>query len=350
MHAELVLEDGTRFAGDAFGMHRSAAGEVVFNTGMVGYPESLTDPSYDGQILVLTYPLAGNYGVPTDGIDDGLRRHFESSRICVAGLVVSECSGAHSHHSAAQSLDNWLQAEGVPGIQGIDTRALTQKLRNSGTQLGKIRCGDDVPWRDPNQEELAPRVSVRAPVHYGSGARRVAVIDCGCKNHIVRSLLARGVAVSVLPCDGAIDADAYDGVLVSNGPGDPTRYPHAIATLRELLERDRPIFGICLGHQLLALAAGGRTYKLKYGHRGQNQPCRLAGSPRCYMTAQNHGFAVDDRSLPPGWVTWFFNANDGTNEGLYHTDRPFRSVQFHPEASPGPVDTAFLFDEFVQML
>jgi carbamoyl-phosphate synthase small subunit len=350
MRAELVLHDGSRFGGTPFGLHGSTAGEVVFNTGMVGYPESLTDPSYEGQILVLTYPLVGNYGVPAEVAADNLSQHFESNRICVAGLVVSECAAAHSHYSAARSLDRWLAEQRVPGLAGVDTRALTQKLRQSGTQLGKILGAGDVPWRDPNQEDLAPRVSVRAPVSYGSGAKRVAVIDCGCKNNIVRALLRRNVAVTVLPCDQPFDAEPFDGVLVSNGPGDPTRYPQTIATLRALLHWSRPIFGICLGHQLLALAAGGQTYKLKYGHRGQNQPCVLAGSPRCFLTAQNHGFAVDDRSLPAEWSAWFFNANDGTNEGVRHASKPFRSVQFHPEAAPGPVDTTFLFDEFVGQL
>jgi carbamoyl-phosphate synthase small subunit len=351
MRAQLVLQDGTRYAGTPFGDVRSVAGEVVFNTGMVGYPESLTDPSYEGQILVLTYPLVGNYGVPGDEADDGISRHFESDRIHVAGLVVSECSPTYSHYSATRSLDDWLRRHGVPGLMGVDTRSLAQRLRESGTMLGKVvQDGADVPWRDPNEENLAARVSRPRPTHHGSGAKRVAVIDCGCKNNILRSLLGRGLAVTVLPWDHPVEAEDYDGVVVSNGPGDPARYQPTIAVLRRLLQKDRPLFGICLGHQLLALAAGAQTYKLKYGHRGQNQPCRLTGSPRCFLTSQNHGYAVDDRSLPAGWLSWFFNANDGTNEGVRHADRPFRSVQFHPEAAPGPVDTAFLFDDFVRLL
>jgi carbamoyl-phosphate synthase small subunit len=351
MDAHLVLEDGATLAGRPFGWKGPAAGEVVFNTGMVGYPEALTDPSYQGQIVVLTYPLIGNYGVPADTPRDGLSYPFESDRIQVAGLIVAELSPRYSHHTAARSLDDWLLAGQVPGLAGIDTRALTQKLRRSGSLLGKIVCpGADVPFRDPNKDNLVARVSVKQPAEFGSGPKRVAVIDCGCKNHIVRSLCERGVAVTVFPWDWPVNADDFDGVLISNGPGDPALCGPTIATIRELLADDKPVLGICLGHQLLALAAGARTYKLKYGHRSQNQPCLQVGTQRCYMTSQNHGYAVEEDSLPAGWAPWFRNANDSTNEGIRHHFKPFRSVQFHPEASPGPVDTAGLFDEFIDRL
>jgi carbamoyl-phosphate synthase small subunit len=351
MGATLILQDGSQFAGEPFGFNRSVAGEVVFNTGMVGYPETLTDPSYEGQILTLTYPLIGNYGVPDDETRTGLPQHFESTRIHVAGLIVSECSPTWSHWSAVRSLDAWLRSQRVPGLMAVDTRALTKKLRESGTMLGKlVQPGEDVPWRDPNREDLGALVSRTAPQQYGQGAKHVALIDCGCKNEILRSLLSRNLAVTVLPLNHTVEPGHFDGILVSNGPGDLEKYAATIATVRTLLHHDKPLFGICLGHQLLALAAGARTRKLKYGHRSQNQPCLLVGSQRCFMTAQNHGYAVDEKSLPSGWTSWFFNANDGTNEGIRHADKPFRSVQFHPEATPGPTDTAYLFDEFLGLL
>lgn len=351
MDAQLVLEDGTTLPGSLFGWHGSVAGEVVFNTGMVGYPEALTDPSYQGQIVVLTYPLIGNYGVPPEELVEGLSRSFESNRIQVAGLIVSELAGRYSHHTATRSLDEWLRSERTPGLAGIDTRALTKKLRTSGSLLGKIICnGTDVSFRDPNQDNLVALVSVQKPIEHGSGPKRVAVIDCGCKNHIVRCLCEREVAVTVFPWNWPLDLDDFDGVVISNGPGDPSLCRATIETIRGFLADDKPLFGICLGHQLLALAAGARTYKLKYGHRSQNQPCLRVGTHRCYMTSQNHGYAVAEDTLPPGWAPWFRNANDGTNEGIRHHFKPFRSVQFHPEASPGPVDTAGLFDDFLSCL
>ncbi|MBC7188069.1 MAG: glutamine-hydrolyzing carbamoyl-phosphate synthase small subunit [Calditrichaeota bacterium] len=350
--AKLLLEDGTVMSGWGFGSLRSTAGEVVFTTGMVGYPESLTDPSYSGQILVFTYPLIGNYGVPGDEPRSAVSAKFESHRVHVSGVVVSELCEQPSHWESVRSLDEWLRAEGVPGIFGVDTRMLTKRLREKGTMLGKLVVGggrEPALW-DPNKENLVARLSVDKPQLLGDGTKRVVLIDCGCKHGILRSLLARKVSVLRVPWDYDLSREAYDGVVVSNGPGDPKMARATIHTLRKVLEGEKPVLGICLGNQLLALAAGANTYKLKFGHRSQNQPCIEVGSKRCFITSQNHGYAVDARTLPEGWEQWFVNANDGTNEGVRHRAKPFMGVQFHPEACPGPVDTGFLFDEFVGLL
>lgn len=350
-NGRLLLKDGSVFEGRVFGFPKAAAGEVVFNTGMVGYPETLTDPSYKGQILALTYPLIGNYGVPANQIVNNLDVAFESDRIQIAGLVVSEESLNYNHWNAAKSLTRWLYEQKVPALSGIDTRALTKRLREKGTMLGKIHIGEeDIEFHDPNKENLISLVSVQEPVVYRGGKTRVVVIDCGCKNSIIQSLVARDVTVIRVPWDYNFLGEGFDGVLISNGPGDPKMCSETIAYVRRAMEKDCPIFGICLGHQILALAAGGNTYKLKFGHRSQNQPCIEIGVRRCYITSQNHGYAVDIQTLPAGWDPWFINANDGTNEGMRHCSRPFMSVQFHPEATPGPVDTNFLFDEFLRML
>ncbi len=357
LEARLVLEDGAEFLGESFGAPSSTSGEVVFTTGMVGYPETLTDPSYFGQIIVCTYPLIGNYGAP--GVEvgaDGMDTRLESWKIHARGLVVSDYSRSYSHWEAKRSLGEWLNEEGITGITGIDTRRLAILLREKGSMLGKIMVGADraheVAQYDPNCENLGPRVSVRAPVLYGRGAirGRVAVVDCGAKHNIVRSLVARGFEVLRTPWDFDLSSEHFDGVMLSNGPGDPTFYHETIAQIRGLIERGMPTMGVCLGNQLLALAIGAKTFKLRYGHRGQNQPVVEVGTNRCSMTSQNHGFAVDARTLPAGWSAWFENLNDGTNEGIRHESGRFRSVQFHPEAAPGPVDTAYLFDEFAHMI
>jgi len=358
VRAELHLEDGTVFAGEPFGARVPCAGEVVFNTGMVGYPETLTDPSYAGQILACTYPLIGNYGVPgPDGNGSpegaaGLPPWFESTRVHVRGFIVSGLSRTYSHWSARSSLDAWLRAQGVPGIAGIDTRALTRRLREKGTMLGKILVdGADVPLEDPNATNLVAGVSIGAPVLYEApGPLRCVLVDFGAKHNIIRSLTRRGVSVLRVPWNYDWTGEEADGVVLSNGPGDPVMCAAAIDVLRRGLEKNIPVLGICLGHQLLALAAGGDTYKMRFGHRSQNQPCVQVGSRRCYVTSQNHGFAVNERSLPPEWEPWFFNANDGTNEGIRHRTKPFRSVQFHPEATPGPTDTDGFFDSFIEVL
>ncbi|MCA9734228.1 MAG: glutamine-hydrolyzing carbamoyl-phosphate synthase small subunit [Deferribacteres bacterium] len=351
MSAKLVLEDGTILFGTAFGATKSTFGEVVFNTGMVGYPETLTDPSYTGQILVLTYPLVGNYGIAERSFEDNMHRFFESEKIHLSGLVVSELSHKYSHWNAEISLDAWLQEQNVPGIYGIDTRLLTQKLRTRGAMLGKLIMREEyLDFFDPNSENLVAKASRKVPQTFGKGKKKVVVIDCGCKNNIIRSLISRGVETQVVPWNWPVEKEEFDGVLISNGPGDPIQAEKTVQTVRELFDAGKPILGICMGNQILSLAAGARTYKLKYGHRSQNQPCIQVGSKRCYITSQNHGYAVDENTLPPEWSPWFFNANDGTNEGIRHNSKPFMSVQFHPEATPGPVDTNFIFDDFVQML
>jgi len=351
MKSRLTLEDGSVFEGRSFGFPQSVSGEVVFNTGMVGYPETLTDPSYKGQILVTTCPLIGNYGVSSDHPVDEIGSPFESDKLQISGLVVSEVSADHNHWNATRSLPQWLVEQGVPALWGIDTRSLTKRLREKGSMLGKILMDEnDVELYDPNRDNLIAQVSLNRPVVYAGGKHRIVVIDGGCKNSIIRSLLARGVTVIRVPWDYDFLAEKFDAVLVSNGPGDPMACEKMVAQVRRAMERDHPIFGVCLGHQILALAAGGNTYKLKYGHRSQNQPCKEVGTNRCYITSQNHGYAVDTETLPAGWEPWFTNANDGTNEGLRHRTRPFMSVQFHPEAAPGPVDTNFLFDEFLSMI
>lgn len=373
----LMLEDGTVFMGESFGYAGAAAGEVVFNTGMVGYPESLTDPSYCGQILALTYPLAGNYGVPAFGEDErGLPVGFESARIQVTGLIVSQYVEIYSHHTAARSLGAWLIGEGIPAVTGIDTRALTKRLREKGTMLGKIETVDEeTRFFDPNAANLVARVSpgevVRLEPAGDAGTGRpptVVLVDCGCKASIKRSLLDRGLEVVSVPHDHYFLGLDFDGVFISNGPGDPRMASAAIRHVGHALALGKPILGICLGNQILALAAGAETFKLKYGHRSQNQPCvevsaggeggdgngagfggpGAAASRRCVITSQNHGYAVRAGSLPDGWTTWFENANDGTVEGIRHDTKPFFGVQFHPEANPGPKDTAWIFDDFAK--
>ena len=348
--AVLRLEDGIEFRGVAFGAARSTSGEVVFNTGLVGYPESLTDPSYRGQILVLTYPLVGNYGVPgTSG--DEVDRFFESHELQISGLIVSSICQDYSHWNAVQSLPAWLNRYDIPAISGIDTRSLTKRLREKGTMLGKILHGEeDVRQFNPEKHNLVSKVSCEKTHKYGAGKKNVVLIDCGCKNNIIHSLVNRGVSVTRVPWNFDFTTIDYDGLFISNGPGDPTQCVETIQNLKKALEKKKPIFGICLGNQLLALAAGADTYKLKYGHRSQNQPCIDVFTKRCFITSQNHGYAVDRDTLPPDWKLWFKNANDGTNEGIRHETLPFMSVQFHPEARPGPTDTKHLFDEFIGML
>ncbi len=348
--AWLILEDGTAFGGFSFGAAPGGRnGEVVFNTGMVGYPEAFTDPSYRGQILTLTYPLIGNYGVPAD-FERELSSSYESMAVHLAGLAVSDYSEFHHHWTAVRGLSDLLVEQGVPGIEGVDTRALTKRIRERGTMMGVIADSAEDARMEARPRHLVSEVSIGEPREYSGGHRRVALVDCGCKNTIVRSLISRGLTVIRVPWDYDVTVLDVDGVLFSNGPGDPTDCAETIETARKVIDAGIPAFGICLGNQILALALGAKTYKLKFGHRGQNQPCVLEGSRRCFITSQNHGYAVDEKSLPQGLDPWFTNLNDGTNEGLRHASKPIMSVQFHPEAMPGPVDTGFLFDEFMEMM
>ncbi len=350
---ELVLEDGTVLKGRSFGWPHATAGEVVFSTGMVGYPESMTDPSFCGQILTCTYPMVGNYGIPRSELHavSGLDTALESTRIHVMGLIVSDYSEAHSHWRADRSLGRWLYDERIPALTGVDTRSLTRRLRDRGSMLGKIRFEDgETDFYDPNIENLAEQVSVSEAEVLGKGKKRVALLDCGCKHNIIHSLLARDLEVLRLPWDASLDDHEFDGLFISNGPGNPRFYRETVAQIRGAIANDRPTFGICLGHQLLSLAVGANTFKLKYGHRSQNQPVMDLRTGRCSITSQNHGFAVEPRTLKDGWEPWFVNLNDDTNEGIWHESGRFRSVQFHPEAAPGPVDTGYLFDDFAAMI
>ncbi len=349
---KLILEDGTVYEGESFGTKRATNGEVVFNTGMVGYPETLTDPSYCGQILVLTYPLIGNYGVPDYAKEDSLFKNFESEKIHVNALIVNEYESEFFHWSAVKSLPAWLKEHNIPAISGIDTRALTKKLREQGTMLGKIviKKEDDPGFDDPMKRNLVAEVSTTEPIEYGSGKKKLIMVDCGVKNNIIRSFTERNVSVIRVPWDYDFADMEADGILISNGPGDPMTCPETTKNILKAMKNNRPILGICLGSQLLGLAAGAKTYKLKYGHRSQNQPCSEMGTKRCYITSQNHGYAIDAKTMPQDWREWFYNDNDGTNEGLLHISKPFFGAQFHPEASPGPDDTEFLFDMFIRAM
>lgn len=342
--ARIILQNNSCCKGYFFGKRKSVSGEFVFNTGMVGYVEALTDPSYKGQILVLTYPLIGNYGAPNKG--------FESERIQAAGLIVSDYSFEYSFFQAEKSLDQWLKEQGIPGVFGIDTRALTKELRNHGTMPGKVLFQkQDLPFIDQNEFDLVSQVSIKEPKLYNRGEKTVLLIDCGVKLSIIRSLLKRDVSVLRAPYDYDLSQikQRFDGVVVSNGPGDPRRCPKTIDNINKLLNGQKPVLGICLGSQLMALAAGGDIYKLKFGHRGQNQPSVETKTSRCYITSQNHSFAVKP-NLPHEWDVWFFNLNDQTIEGIQHKTKPFFAVQFHPEANPGPTDTNFIFDDFAKLL
>uniref|UniRef100_A0A7N8YF46 Carbamoyl-phosphate synthetase 2, aspartate transcarbamylase, and dihydroorotase n=1 Tax=Mastacembelus armatus TaxID=205130 RepID=A0A7N8YF46_9TELE len=353
--ATLVLEDGTTFRGRLFGADVSVSGEVVFQTGMVGYPEALTDPSYHCQLLTLTYPLVGNYGVPKDeGGEFGLSKWFESSKIHAAALIIGELSESPSHWSSVKSLDQWLKEQGVPGIQGIDTRSLTKKIREKGTMLGKLVVDgtpeDNIPFDNPDEKNLVQEVSMKEPkVFNPSGSVRITVVDCGIKYNQIRCLAQRGACVTVVPWDHPLDTAEFDGLFISNGPGDPQFCQATINNMRKVVcvEQPKPVFGICLGHQLLSLAIGAKIYKMKYGNRGHNQPCIHNGTDRCFITSQNHGFAVDPETLPRDWDILFTNANDHTNEGIVHSTKPLFSVQFHPEHMAGPTDLVSLFDVFL---
>ena len=360
--AKLILEDGTAFVGRSFGYETDTVGEVVFNTAMTGYPESLTDPSYAGQILVTTYPLIGNYGVPDTGMgSDGLPLFMESERIHAKALIVADYSETYSHWNAKESLATWLKREKIPAITGIDTRRLTKVLRESGVMMGRIEMSEE---RIVDSEKLdygavnwVEKVSCQEVITYHpetnpSSLKKVVLVDCGVKANIIRCLLRRGIEVVRVPWDYDFNQLDFDGLFLANGPGDPEQCSKTVEHIRTFLnsEQVHPCMGICLGNQLLARAAGAKTYKLKYGHRSHNQPVQQVGTTQCFITSQNHGYAVDDSTLPEDWEPLFVNMNDGSNEGIRHKSKPWMSAQFHPEACSGPVDTEFLFDEFVKML
>ena len=360
--ARLILEDGTEFVGSSFGYEAGTRGEVVFNTAMTGYPESLTDPSYAGQILVTTYPLIGNYGVPDTGSGaDGLPLFMESNRIHAKALVVADYSEQYSHWNARESLSSWLKRERVPGITGIDTRRLTKVLREHGVMMGQVLTdGDDeeslsVERDDYGRVNWVEQVSCKEVITYpsvGEKRYRVVLVDCGVKANIIRCLIKRGIDVVRVPWDYDFNDLDFDGLFLANGPGDPERCETTVSHIRTFLSstKIRPCMGICLGNQLLARAAGASTYKLKYGHRSHNQPVQQVGTNKCFVTSQNHGYAVDSKTLPEDWEPLFVNMNDGSNEGIRHKVNPWLSAQFHPEACSGPVDTEFLFDDFSKML
>ncbi len=355
--ALLKLEDGTSYEGIIFGSEKENEGEVVFNTGMVGYPETMTDPSYFGQILVCTYPLIGNYGVPGNEKENDLLKYFESDKIHLRGLIISEYSQNYSHWNAKKSLSEWMCEFNIPGIYGIDTRHLTKRLREKGTMLGKIvieknkiLTSDEFNVIDPNTTNLVGKVSTKTPQLFQRGEKKIILVDCGVKNNIIQAFLRRDITVLRVPYDYDFLKEESNGIVISNGPGDPKICKSTIANVKRGMEAGIPMLGICLGCQIMGLAAGADTYKLKYGHRSHNQPCNETGTKRCYITSQNHGYAINGETLPEDWRDWFINDNDGTNEGIIHIAKPFFGAQFHPEASPGPDDTEFIFDMFVRAL
>ena len=350
---QLLLDDGSVFHGKSFGYEKATAGEVVFNTAMTGYPESLTDPSYSGQLMVLTYPLVGNYGVPPRTFEaNGLATFMESEKIHAEAIIVSDYSFEYSHWNAVESLGSWLKDEKVAGIYGIDTRELTKLLREKGSMKGKIvfDAADEIDFVDPNLINQVDIVSCKEVITYGNGSKKVVLVDCGVKHNIIRCLLKRDVTVIRVPWNYDFTNMEYDGLFISNGPGDPDTCEAAVINIRKAMERNTPICGICMGNQLLAKAGGASIYKLKYGHRSHNQPVRMVGTERCFIISQNHGYAVDNSTLGSDWEPLFINMNDGTNEGIKHKTKPYFSAQFHPEACSGPTDTEFLFDKFVELL
>ncbi len=360
--ATFTIRNGPIFDGYSFGANKNISGEAVFTTSLVGYPESMTDPSYKGQILVFTQPLIGNYGVPSGEARDefNLLKYFESPHAQCIGIVVADVALKYSHWTAVQSLSEWCQKEGVAAITGVDTRAIVTFLREQGSSLARISIGEeydadqDEAFQDPGAVNLVHKVTTKAPFHIPSkGDYHVAVIDCGVKENILRSLVSRGASVTVFPYDYPIHkiATSFDGIFISNGPGDPTHCASTVYHLQQTMENYHgPIFGICLGHQLLALAAGAKTIKMKYGNRAHNIPALDLTTGKCHITSQNHGYAVDTTTLPSDFKPYFVNLNDQSNEGMMHVSKPIFSTQFHPEAKGGPLDSSFLFDKYFDLI
>lgn len=379
----LVLQDGTKFHGKSFGYDAPVAGEVVFNTAMMGYPESLTDPSYAGQLMVLTYPLVGNYGVPSFSFEEnGLPTFMESDKIYASAIIVSDYSTEYSHWNAKESLAEWLKREHVPGITGIDTRELTKVLREHGVMMGKILFDDEpdnIPEADYEGVNFVDKVSCKEVITYKPIAegnklttqthasvkcegKKVVLVDCGVKANIIRCLIERGCEVVRVPWNYDYTDMEFDGLFLANGPGDPDMCADAVKIIQKFMAKEdarvandadakyKPICGICMGNQLLSKAAGATIYKLKYGHRSHNQPVRMVGTEKCFVTSQNHGYAVDATTIGEDWEEFFVNMNDGSNEGIRHKSKPWFSSQFHPEACSGPVDTEFMFDRFIEGL
>ena len=344
--AKLVLQNGEIYEGECPDWCKEETfGEVVFTTGMTGYVESLTDPSYAGQILTFTFPLIGNYGVPD-------KQWWESSKAHLRGVVMSEISAYCDHFQAVQSLEGWLHEQKIPFLCKVDTRALTKSLRTQGVALGAISSHKKPPlsFPDPNQTHLVADVSVKNVHQYGRGKKQIIAVDCGMKENIIRKLLEFPIKIKRVPFDYDYSEEDYDGIFISNGPGDPVICKETVAILQKALKKKKPVFGICLGAQLMALGIGAKTYKLPYGHRGHNQPCEYLENGRCFLTSQNHGYAIDEKTLPKEWEVTFRNLNDSSVEGIAHRSLPFFAVQFHPEASPGPVDNLWLFEKFYKML
>ena len=357
MIAKLILEDGEILTGESFGAETNITWEVVFNTGMVWYPETLTDPSYKSQILTCTYPLLWNYGIPDFSKTDkhGIKKYFESDKIHISALIVSEYSENYNHHEGKTSLSEFLKSQGIPGITWIDTRYLTQKIRDNGCMLGKIEIGNDKntqKLKDPNKQLLSYEICIGQKTVYGKWKKKICLVDMWVKNNIIRNLLKFDTTIVRVPGDYEFmkEIDQYDWVFISNGPGDPALYTKTIDQIKKALRKNVPIFGICLWNQLLAHALWAKTYKMKYGHRGQNQPCKDLKTGKCIITSQNHGFAIDEKTLPRTVKPWFTNINDKTNEWIYHTRKNARSVQFHPESSPWPNDSQYLFKVFIDSL
>jgi carbamoyl-phosphate synthase small subunit len=367
--AALELSNGVRFEGRAIGANVSVSGEMVFNTGMLGYSEAMTDPSYLGQILVFSFCLIGNYGVPSSkGGDFFAAKGHESSSIKTQGIIVSDIYGGCHHHDNGVSLEEWMIENNVPGIAGIDTRYLVQMIREEGNLFGRIipeaakkekinkfeflKNFNDDEFIDPSKYNLMPSVSTKEKQIFGDGGKKkVAVIDCGAKLNISRMLAERGCEVHLLPWDTDFSKENVDGWLISNGPGDPQNTGDLVERVRkDVLLSGKPVLGICLGHQILSLASGANTRRLPHGHRSHNQPVFSLPEKHAYMSSQNHRYAVEKKSIQDGWELWFVNANDDSVEGLKHKTKPMMSVQFHPEASSGPNDTSWIMDKFVAAL